>query len=359
MSVISGDNWIHSRASPIVEGIEYFNYSNFDVIVTDRLGIEMEVLRCTDRPERLEDRGKVIVRITRAVDPRRVKVPSTESSLQCDQEYLVAFKEKIESLKTRISDYEPEVNQIRMTVQIEMRFEFTNAHAVFKSNLLGITIRETSNIVERTHGDNPQGYIDGTIIKELEEIDHEADNYTDKGVRTLFSGRLIDNHNRIGNLWTSGFGKLTKIIPVKSEEQEEGLYLAGGLRLEHKQFIPIEELLDPKKLLMYNLHATEREARKHTTGEYTNSIIIENDKLKKERTELKTENKKLIVKVDDLESKAKVEKINRATSDYKQTVTIEKLKEYGTENTISGITRFLRELLSNVKPLIMLLQLLK
>lgn len=359
MSIVSGDNWIHSRNAPIVEGIEYFNYSNHDVVITDRLGVEMEILRTESRPERLEDRGKVIVRVTRLVDPRRVNVPSTDSQLACDQEYLIAFKQKVEQMRSRFNEYEPESHQVRMTIQVEMRFDFIDFKTVHKSNLLGITIRETSNVVEKSYGTNPIGYINDQILKELDEIDHEADGYTDKGIRTLFSARLIDSHNRVGTLWTSGFGDVTRIIPVKDEEQQEGLYLAGGLRLEHKRFIPIDELLDPKKLLSYNLHATEREARKHSTGEYTASVMSGNEKLKKENNDLKTEQKKLVLKVDDLEMKARVEKLNRAQSDFKQTVAMEKLKEYRAEDYVSGATRFITSIISNIKVVATLLQLLK
>lgn len=359
MSTVSGDSWTPARNAPIVEGIEYFNYTNQDVVITDRLGIEKEILKQDGRPERLEDRGKVIVRITRLVDPRRVNIPSTDSQLECDRQFLVTFKENIEKLKSRINPFASELDQSRMTVQIEMTFDFLDHRAVHKSNLLGITIRETMNMVEKTHGDNPLGYIKDQISKELEEIDHEADNYTDKGIRTLFSARLIDNEHRVGTLWTSGFGSLTKIIPVKDEEQRDGLYLAGGLRLEHKQFIPIEELLDPKKLLEFNLHVTERDARKHSTGEYTTSVITENEKLKKETKDLKVEQKKLNTKIDDLEFKSKVEKINRATSDFKQTVTIEKLKEYRADDYVSGITRFINSIVGNAKTVLTLLQLLK
>lgn len=211
----------------IVEGIEYFNYSNYDVIVTDRLGVEMEILRCTERPERLEDRGKVIVRVTRAVDPRRVQIPSLDAQLEGDREYLKTFAKRIEELKGRIGVYEPETNQVRMIVQIEMAFNFFTPKATGRSNLLGITIRETSNLVEKSHGNNPVGYIEGVIVKELEEIDREDDGGEDKGIRTLFSARLIDSQNRVGVLWTSAFGGVSRILPVKDEEQEDGLYLAG------------------------------------------------------------------------------------------------------------------------------------
>lgn len=359
MSTISGENWIPSRNSPIVEGIEYFNYSNQDVTVTDRLGIEMEILKQDGRPERLEDRGKVIVRVTRLVDPRRVNISNTDSQLECDKKFLIAFKENIEKMRGRITPFTPQCDQTKMTVQIEMSFDFLDHRAVHKSNLLGITIRETMNVVEKTHGDNPIGYIKDCVVKDLEEIDYEADNYTNKGIRTLFSARLIDNQNRIGRLWTSGFGNVTSIIPVKDEEQQDGLYLAGGLRLEHKQFIPIEELLDPKKLLGLNLHITERDAKKHSTGEYTLSVITEKDKIKKECNDLKIEQKKLTSKIDDLEYKTRVEKINRATSDFKQTVTIEKLKEYRADDYVSGITRFINSIVVNAKTFLTLLQFLK
>lgn len=359
MSIVSGDSWTPSRTSPIIEGIEYFNYTNHDITITDRLGIEMEILKGTERPERLEDRGKVIVRVTRLVDPRRVNVPSTESQLECDHKYLIAFKDKIEKLKNNVSPYTSEYDQIRMTIQIEMEFDFLNQKTIHKSNLLGITLRETSNVDNKTYGANPIGYINDCIVNDLEGIDNEADNYTDKGIRTLFSARLIDNENRIGTLWTSGFGALTRIIPVMDEEQQDGLYLAGGLRLEHKQFIPITDLLDPKKLLGLNLHVTERDAKKHSTGEYTISVMSDNEKLKKERTDLKIEQKKLVTKVDELEVKARIEKLNRATSDFKQTVAIERLKEYRADDHISGINRLLNLLISNFKSVFTLLQLLK
>lgn len=359
MGTVSGDCWSHARNVPIVEGIEYFNYSNHDIIITDRLGIEMEVLRCTERPERLEDRGKVIVRITRAIDPRRVQVPSLDAQLQCDREYLEVFAKQINELKGKIGIYEPESNQIRMITQIEMRFDFLTPQATARSNLLGITIRETSNIVEKQHGDGPLGYISNAIVKELEEVDELADGGKDKGIRTLFSARLIDNQNRVGTLWTSGFGKLSRIIPVRDEEQQDGLYLAGGLRLEHKEFISIEELSDPKKLLSLNLHATEREARKHSTGEYTASIIIERDKIKKENKELHVETKKLTAKVDDLENKAMIEKLNRAQSDLRQTAAMEKLKDNRADDYVSGLNRFLSMFMSNIKSILNIMQLLK
>lgn len=359
MGTVSGDCWIHARNTPIVEGIEYFNYSNYDVIVTDRLGVEMEILRCTERPERLEDRGKVIVRVTRAVDPRRVQIPSLDAQLEGDREYLKTFAKRIEELKGRIGVYEPETNQVRMIVQIEMAFNFFTPKATGRSNLLGITIRETSNLVEKSHGNNPVGYIEGVIVKELEEIDREDDGGEDKGIRTLFSARLIDSQNRVGVLWTSAFGGVSRILPVKDEEQEDGLYLAGGLRLQHKQFIPIEDLLDPKKLLTYNLHTTEREAKKHSTGEYTASVTSEKDKLKKENKDLHMENKKLTGKVDDLENKMRVEKLNRAQSDFKQTVQMEKLKEYRAEDYVGGLNRFLVAFVSNIKAILGIMALLK
>jgi hypothetical protein len=359
MSTVTGDCWSPSRRAPLVEGIEYFNYTSHDIIITDRLGVEMELLRQEGRPERLEDRGKVIVRVTRLVDPRRVTVPTVESQLKCDQDFLIEYKEKVEAMRKRVTPYSSETDQTRLTVQVEMHFDFLEYRTTHKSNLLGITIRETTNLVEKSHGDNPIGYIRDQISKELEEIDHEADGYTDKGIRTLFSARLIDSHNRIGTLWTSGFGSLTKIIAVQDEEQQDGLYLAGGLRLQHQQFIPIEDLLDPKKLLGFNLHYTERDAKKHSTGEFTTSVMSENDKLKKETKDLKVEQKKLVSKVDDLELKINIEKINRAHSDFKQTISLEKLKEYRADDYVSGAHRLIQGIVGNLKSIVTFMQFLK
>lgn len=359
MSTVSGDIWIPSRNTPVVEGIEYFNYTSHDVVITDRLGIEIEILRQEERPERLADRGKVIARVTRSLDPRRVNVLSTESQLACDQQYLVAFNKKIQDARGRINPYVSETDQCRITIQVEMEFDFFDARATHKSNLLGITVRETSNQVEKSHGANPIGYINDQIIRELEEIDQEADLGENLGIRTLFSARLVDNQNRVGPLWTTGFGKPTQIIPVVDKEQEEGLYLAGGLRLSHRQFIPIDALLDPKQLLGLNLHHTEREARRHSTGEYTISVTSENEKLKKDGKELRAENKKLNLKIDDLESKARVEKVSRAQSEFKQTVAMEKLKEYRADDYVSGVSRLITTVIANAKTVLTLLQLLK
>jgi hypothetical protein len=359
MSTVSGDTWIPSRNAPIIEGVEYFNYTSHDITITDRLGIEIEILRQEGRPERLADRGKVIARITRSVDPRRVTVLSTESQLQCDREYLEAFNKKIQEAKGRINVYVPETDQCRMTIQVEMSFDFFDTRATHRSNLLGITLRETTNLVEKSHGSNPIGYINDQVLKELEEIDQAADGNRDLGIRTLFSARLIDNQSRVGVLWTTGFGKPTMIVPVMDEEQQEGLYLAGGLRLEHKQFIPIETLLDSKQLLSLNLHHTEREARRHSTGEYTVSVTSENEKTKKENKELRGEVKKLNLKIEELDSKARVEKINRAQSDFKQTVALEKMKEYRADDYVSGVNRLITTLIANAKTVLTLLQLLK
>lgn len=117
--------------------------------------------------------------------------------------------------------------------------------------------------------------------------------------------------------------------------------------------------MDPKKLLTYNLHTTEREAKKHSTGEYTASVTSEKDKLKKENKDLHMENKKLTGKVDDLENKMRVEKLNRAQSDFKQTVQMEKLKEYRAEDYVGGLNRFLVAFVSNIKAILGIMALLK
>lgn len=359
MAIVSGDNWHHSSLTPYVEGIEYFNYSDFDITITDKLGIEIEILRASARPERLEDRGKVIARVTRLVDPRRVSVPSTDALLPVDQVYLETFKDALEIQKKRIALYESEHTQIRVPVQAEIRLDFYVQNTVTKSNLLGITVRATNNIVEKSYGDTPDGYINNIIIPELREVDETADEGKDKGIRTLFSARLIDNNNRLGTLWTSGFGEVTRIIPVKDEEQEEGLYLAGGLGLKYKRFVSVEELMDSKKMISLNVHRTELDAKKNSLGDYTVSVIADKDKIKKENVDLRLENKKLATKVDDLENKISVEKINKAHSEFKQTVTMEYIKENNVNNVLGGIGRLLNTILANLKSIVGFVSFLK
>lgn len=352
MAKVSGDNWHHGWDTPYVEGIEYFNYTDFDITITDKLGVEIEILRSDERPARLEDRGKVIARITRLVDPRRIKVPSTDAQLAADRMYLESFKQSVEQARERIGIYESEHNQIRVPCQAEIRLDFYLQSSVAKSNLLGITIRATNNIVEKSHGNTPDGYINDTILPMLKEVDEEADEGSDKGIRTLFSARLIDNHNRVGTLWTSGFGKVTRIITVMDEEQEEGLYLAGGLGLAHKEFIPIEELIEPKRMLGLNVHRTEIDARKFGLGDFTISVMTERDKIRKESKDLRTENKKLTAKIEELEIKAGVEKINKAHSDFKHTVSMEYIKENNVNNALGGLSRLIGLVVTNIKTFI-------
>lgn len=359
MGNVTGDNWHHGGFTPVVEGIEYFNYSDFDVTITDKLGIEIEILRSDYRPDRLEDRGKVIARVTRLLDPRRVNVPTTDARLSVDRDYLVSFKRSLDHQRARISDYTPESTQMRMCVQAEIRFDFYTPTTVGKSNLLGISLRASSNRVATQSPDTPMGYIQDVIAEELRETDMESDNGKDLGIRTLFSARLIDNTNRVGALWTSGFGNTTRVLPVKDEEQTEGLYLAGGLGLEHKQFIPLDDLIDPKKLSSLNLHRTEFDAKRNSTGEYTTSVITERDKIRKENKDLKSENGKLTGKVDSLERKLEIEKVNKAHSDFKQTKTMEYIKENNVNNVLGGFTRLFSTLMANFKTLTSFLSFIK
>lgn len=359
VGTVTGDKWYHSSDTPYVEGVEYYNYTDFDVTITDRLGVEIELLRLDKTPDYLGHRGMVVARVTRLVDPRRVNVPSTDASLDVDRLFLESFKKEVERRRGLFGPYIPEKEQTRVWLQVEMELPIRAQTSVQRSNLLGITIRTTSNVVDKSHGDTPDGYIRDTIIPELREADYASDEGIEKGTRTLFSARLIDNNNRIGTLWTTGFGEVTKIIPIKDEEQQEGLYLAGGYLLAHKEFIPIEELLEPKRMLSLNVHQTEIDARKFGLGEHTISVIAEREKVKKEKNDLKTENKKLQVKIEDLEDKAKLERINRAHSEFKQTVVLESVKENGINNALAGVNRLVSTLVSNIKIFIGFIAILK
>lgn len=357
--MVSGDHWHHAGNTPYVEGIEYYNYSDYDIVITDRLGVEIEILRSEERPARLEDRGKVIALVTRVVDPRRVNIASTDAILAADRMYLETFKQSVERQRANMATWVSEHDQMRSICQGEIRLDFHQATTVAKSNLLGITIRATNNRVAKVHGNTPEGFIRDTIVPELERADEAADEGKDKGTRTVFSARLIDNHNRVGALWTSGFGEVSKIIPVRDEEQKEGLYLAGGLNLSLKLFVPIDELMDPKRLLSLNLHLTEIEARRYNLGDHITSVTTERDKARKEVRDLRVENKKLSDKVIDLETKATVEKINKAHSDFKNTVMFENIKENNVNNALGNVSRLLGLVLGNIKTFITFVTFLK
>lgn len=359
MSMVSGDQWHHASNTPFVEGIEYYNYSDYDIVITDRLGVEIELLRSEERPARLEDRGKVIARVSRIVDPRRVNIVSTDAILAADRMYLESFKQSVERQRASIGDWVSEHDQLRCICQGEVRMDFHRAGDVVKCNLLGITVRASNNRTAKTLGNTPEGFINETIIPELVRADEIADNGKERGTRTLFSARLIDNHNRVGSLWTSGFGEVSKIIPVRDEEQKEGLYLAGGLNLSLKLFVPIDELMDPKRLLSLNLHLTEIEARRYNLGDHVTSVTTERDKARKEARDLRTENKKLSDKINDLESKATVERINKAHSEFKNTVMFENIKENNVNNALGNVSRLLGLVLGNIKTFITFVTFLK
>lgn len=352
MRTVSGDTWLPSTHSPYVEGVEYFNYTNRDITITDRLGIEVELLRRNQDPFDAGDRGWIVIRLTKLVDPRRVNLTSEDAIHDIDKIFLEQFKVRLEEARGLITNGLCSYNQNKTLIQVEVRLRPESEVILYKSNMLGITIRESEDYSARSSGNSPEGYIKDEIIPELKEWDRQQDDGKSLGIRTLFSARLIDNHHRLGVLWTCGFGEVTRVMPVQDEEQPEGLYLAGGFNLSQKQFIPIEDLLDPKKLLAYNLHRTELDAKKNSTGEYTSSVITERDKYKKDNKDLRS-------KLADLESKALIDKINKAHSDFKQTVTMENLKENNANNVLGTAARILATLLASIKTLLTFFNVIK
>lgn len=349
MVTVSGDTWNPSRFSPYVNAVEYFNYTNKDITIVDDFGVETEILGRSENPFDIGDRGYIVIRVTRLVDPRRVNIPETKARNDIDQYYLDCYRAKIEKLRGNITEGMSGYNQCRMTAQFEIRLKPQGNTINYRSDILGVTIKETEDYSVQTFTATPEGYIEKEMISELIDLDHKADNGTDKGVRTIMSARLIDNQKRVGRLWTNMFGNSTPIEPVIDEEQEDGLYLAGGSKLDIRKFIPVSDLLDPKILLANGLFHTELECKKNSTGEYTASVITERDKTKKENRSLKDENTKLSNKVSAMELDVKAEKINKAHNEYKHTRSYDNMKDYYDGNTVASLSRISDKLLAIIK----------
>lgn len=349
MVTVSGDTWNPSRQSPYMNAVEYFNYTNRDITLVDDLGCETELLRRSEDPFDAGDRGYIIIRVTRLVDPRRVRVPDNKAVHEIDQLFLDLLREQIEDRKGKITEGLSGYNQCKMTVQFDIRLEPKGSAINYKSDLLGIIIRESEDYNAKTYIATPEGYIQNVMVPELAILDHAADGGEDKGVRTICSARLVDNHRRVGTLWTNMFGVATKVEPVKDEEQKEGLYLAGGHHLEIRKFVPIDELLEPKVLMKYGLFMTELECKKNSTGDYTTSVITERDKTKKENRSLKDENTKLSNKVATMELDAKAEKVNKAHNEYKHTRSYDNMKDYYDNNMLASAGRLIDKAIVVIK----------
>lgn len=349
MATVSGDTWHPDRHSPYMNAVEYFNYTNKDISLVDNFGCETELLGREERPFDVDDRGYIIIRITRLVDPRRVFVSDNKAVHEIDQIFLNNLRQQIASRREMITEGLSGYNQCKLTVQFEIRLFPKGNNINYKSDLLGITIKESEDHNTPVYVATPQGYIDNVMVRELAELDRKDDGGVDKGVRTICSARLVDNHRRVGTLWTNLYGTATKVEPVIDEEQQEGLYLAGGHHLEIKKFIPIDELLDNKLLIAHGLFSTELECRKNSTGDYTASVITERDKIKKENRSLKDENTKLSNKVTVLEMDSKAEKINKAHTEYKHTRSYDSMKDYYDNNVLASGSRILDKIILLIK----------
>uniref|UniRef100_A0AAU8L100 Uncharacterized protein n=1 Tax=Pantoea phage Survivor TaxID=3232176 RepID=A0AAU8L100_9CAUD len=349
MAYVSGDTWHPDRHSPYMNAVEYFNYSNRDITLVDKLGCETELLRRSENPFDIGDRGYIVIRVTRLVDPRRVVVPETGANNEIDQIFLHEFRNKVLERREQIIEGTSGYNQCKMIIQFEIRLKPESRNINYKSELLGIFIKESEDYSVTPHVATPDGFINRVMVPDLIEMDKKDDEGKEKGIRTICSARLIDNNKRVGTLWTNMFGTATKIEPVKDEEQQEGLYLAGGHNLEIKRFIPIAQLLEPKALIEFGLFITELECKKNSTGEYTASVITERDKTKKENRSLRDENSKLSQKVTVMELDAKAEKVNKAHSEYKHTRNADNMKDYYEGNTLALGARLADKLLMLIK----------
>lgn len=297
--------------SGFFNGVEFFNYSQYNIVVTDQCGIETEIIEDYDRAPS-HQRGKVVVRVTKVVDPRRVTIPSKQPRYQIDAQFLETFSAQVKEKVSRICGMGMDRIESKETIQVEMTIDMSNVKTVTQSHFFGFSVRAEKNKQTSDSVDNATSDIKKYFIPAIEELDKKGENYDDI-VKTVSAVRLVDSKGMIGDLWTSVFGTPARVIANKRSKLDDGLYITAGLEFEHVAYIPIETL-DTKTLLGLNLHKTKLEAQQHSTGEFTIGMMTRLDKIRKENRELDGKVQRANETITEMKAKQTLEAQKTATT---------------------------------------------
>lgn len=299
-------------------GIEFINYSINNIIVSDPVGIEVEIPSIYDNAPSMQLRGKVVIRITKWVDPKMVKLPTKIPRYDIDKRLLDRFQDKLETALERQRSSGFDILRAPETIQVEESIDFESIDQIVQSHYFGFTIRAEKNKNFKDVYDNPENDVKKYFIPTIEELDRHSINY-DEIKRTVCAVRLIDKESIIGDLWTTIFGTVSKIPGSKESKLEDGIYITAGLNFEYALHIPLGKLTE-KNLIELNLHKTKIEAQKHSTGEFTKEILEKFTRVSKENKELGTKLEKAKLNITDLNNKLTL-------GEFKTATTINDLKE--------------------------------
>lgn len=268
-----------SPNSGFFNGVEFINYSQFNIVITDQCGIETEISEDYDRAP-THSRGKVIVRVTKIVDPRKITIPSKQARYPIDVEFIEEFSTKVKEMASRNNNMSMYHIDAKDTIQVEMAIDFNSVNDIIKSHFFGFSVRAEKNKQVDEAMDNATSDIKKFFIPAIEEMDRASASYDDIA-KTITAVRLVDSKSQLGDLWTTSFGTPVQVLAAKRSKLDDGLYITAGVNFEHVAYIPLESL-DAKTLMSLNLHKTKLDAQKHSTGEFTTDTLARLNKVHKE-----------------------------------------------------------------------------
>lgn len=257
----------------------------------------------------------LIVRVTGFFDTSKTKMLNYEPFHKLDYFVRKAMTDKIKECLDTASYSTYQNVEYRFEFQVDIKFNPLSNLEFHESGLFSFHIRRDGDNLNIPSMKSPLGDLKRAFLPELYKREYEADGKKDLGIRAVSAIRLIDKESKIGNLWTNTFGRATKVTAVKTSPLKDGLYIAAGSCFEHVHYVPLDVLLEDKKLLEFGLFRTKKEALDNSICEYVKSVLTDNKDIRKVREVLIKENKSLTSnnetlqkKVSDLESELKIVK---------------------------------------------------
>lgn len=277
-----------SPNSGFFNGVEFINYSQHNLVVVDNAGIEVEISAGYDNSACFQDRGKLIVRVNKYIDPRKVTIKDINHKYLIDQRYISEFKTKIEALKNNYRNGLIPNNTELQLVQIELRFDFSDINTIIESDIIGFSVRAEANKNSYLSTNTSEDDIKRYFIPTVEELDKNSVDYEEVR-KTVCAVRLVDRTGVVGDLYTNVFGTVVRIVPLKDGGLKDGLYVTAGFMYEKAVYIPLTSITK-ESLRDLNLHRTVYDAQNSTQGDYVKPLEEKINRLNKEADE---QNKKL------------------------------------------------------------------
>lgn len=246
-------------------GYKIINPTAFNLLVRTKGGLNVILPREEKYYKSLSgDKVRLVVTIKSTdIDAIKFNVDCIKNTFD---KYIVTEIEKNLQIDREVrSNYTPDF-EFTLNREIEINIGEVGYNAFngtgFRSDLFGFEILEYTNDNQITR------FISGGGWGDLDDLSEEVVDNEDKETKTFITVKLIDNYNRVGDLWTMILGIPIQVKAIKSVK-EEGLYFIGSLDGKIQSFIPINELTE-NKLKELSLFKTELDAKtlphnKHVT----------------------------------------------------------------------------------------------